>query len=162
WAAMAAVEFSHRPVAGIAGAIDLLSEVKPGQELELSAELDTVDTEAVAYGGTARVNGVPVLQLRHCVGPMLPLPELDDPRAVPARFKVLCGPGAVSGAFGGAPILAFEQIENDANQAMRAIFRVPDSAPLFLDHFAFRPVFPGSLLMHMNIRLAAALAEKAL
>jgi hypothetical protein len=37
WAAMSAVDFSHRPVAGIAGTIELLSTVRPGQVLELAA-----------------------------------------------------------------------------------------------------------------------------
>ena len=43
WAAMAAVGFSHRPVAGIAGSIELLSAVRPGQNLDLAAELESVD-----------------------------------------------------------------------------------------------------------------------
>jgi 3-hydroxyacyl-[acyl-carrier-protein] dehydratase len=37
---------------------------------------------------------------------------------------------------------------------------VPASAPLFADHFPRRPVFPGTLLMHMNLQLAAALAAE--
>src|SRR5262245_32305929 len=61
WAAMAATQFECRPVAGVAGTIELLSPVRPGQELELAAELESVDTEAVAYGGTASINGTPVL-----------------------------------------------------------------------------------------------------
>jgi hypothetical protein len=40
WAAMAAVEFGQRPVAGLAGSIELLGEPRPGQVLELAAGLD--------------------------------------------------------------------------------------------------------------------------
>src|SRR5580698_4896115 len=71
WSAMAAMDFKLRPVAGIAGAVELLSPVRPGQRLELAAELESVDSEAIAYGGTAQVGGVPVVRLAHCVGPML-------------------------------------------------------------------------------------------
>ena len=55
WSAMAAVDFKYRPVAGLAGNIELLSPVRPGQTLELAAELETADTEAVVYGSAARL-----------------------------------------------------------------------------------------------------------
>src|SRR5262245_29474842 len=69
--AMAALDFKYRPVAGIAAKIEFLNLVKPGDELELTADLDTVDAEAVSYSGLATVNGRPAIRLEHCVGPML-------------------------------------------------------------------------------------------
>src|SRR5215472_2488504 len=63
WAAMKAVDFTHRPVAGIAGRIELLSMVRPGQVLDLSAELESVDTDSVGYCGIASVNGSTVIRL---------------------------------------------------------------------------------------------------
>src|SRR5688572_1226613 len=56
WAAIAALDFKSRPVAGLAGSIDLLSEVHPGQVLELAADLETVDADAAAYDGTAHAD----------------------------------------------------------------------------------------------------------
>src|SRR5882762_5562483 len=82
WSAMAALNFERRPVAGLAATIELLAPVRPGQVLELAAELESVDAEAVAYGGTAHADGKPVLRLHHCVGPMLSQEEFDDPQAV--------------------------------------------------------------------------------
>src|SRR6266478_8669227 len=73
WAAMAAVNFERRPVAGLAGAIDLGKPVRPGQVLQLSADLETIDEEAVAYSGLASVDGIPVVRLHNCVGPMVPV-----------------------------------------------------------------------------------------
>ena len=89
WAAMAAMDFKCRPVAGLAGMIDLLSPARPGQVLELAADLETVDIEAVAYGGTAQASGIPVIRMQHCVGPMMPLEEFDDPQSLRERFAVL-------------------------------------------------------------------------
>jgi 3-hydroxymyristoyl/3-hydroxydecanoyl-(acyl carrier protein) dehydratase len=161
WAAMAAVNFERRPVAGIAGSIELLSAVRPGQVLELAAELESVDAEAVAYGGTARADGVPVIQLQQCVGPMLPLEEFDDPQAVRDRFALLCGPGAVPGGFRSVAGLALDRTDGEAGQRLRATLQVPPaSAVWFADHFPRRPVFPGSLLMHANLQLAAALTAE--
>ena len=159
-AAMAAVDFKFRPVAGLAGRIELLSLVRPGQVLELTAELETVDTEAVAYGGTAEADGIPVIRLQHCVGPMIPIEEFDDPQALRARFALLQGDGAVPGAFGGLPSFALEPAGGEPGQSLRATLHVPASAPFFADHFPRRPVFPGALLMNANLELAAALAAQ--
>jgi len=160
WAAMAATRFEYRPVAGVAGTIELLSTVRPGQELELAAELESVDTEAVAYDGTASANGTTVLRLQNCVGPMMPLADFDDPQDVRERFTLLCDGGAAPGGFGGVPDLSLERTGHESGQWIRARLQVPASAVLFLDHFPRRPVFPGSLLMETNLQLAAAMVTE--
>ena len=160
WASMSTVNFELRPVAGLAGGIVLLKPVHPGQILDLAADLETVDTEAVAYGGTAQVEGAPVIRLEHCVGPMAPGAEFDDPQMLRDRFAVLRGPGAEAGAFGGLPIIALERTGGESGQAARATLQVPTSAPFFGDHFPRRPVFPGTLLMDKNLELAAGLAAE--
>jgi len=158
WAAMAAVDFKCRPLAGLAGHITLLSSVRPGQVLEMMAELESVDTEAVAYGGTAQADGIPVMRLEHCVGPMMPLEQFDDPQALRDRFALLCGDGASPGAFRGVDSLALAHTGGETGQSMRATLHVPVSAPFFGDHFPRRPLFPGTLLMGTNLELASSLA----
>jgi 3-hydroxymyristoyl/3-hydroxydecanoyl-(acyl carrier protein) dehydratase len=160
WAAMAAVDFKSRPVAGLAASIELLAPVRPGQVLELSAELETVDNEAAAYGGAAYANGIPVIRLQHCVGPMLPIEEFDDPQLLRGRFALLQGAGAVPGAFGGLPSIDLAPTQGDAAHSLHATLQVPTSAPFFQDHFPRHRVFPGALLMHSNLELAAALAVR--
>jgi 3-hydroxyacyl-[acyl-carrier-protein] dehydratase len=160
WGAMQAVDFKRRPVAGLAGEIELLSPVRPGDVLELAADLETVDIDAAAYAGTAHTNGKLVIRLQHCVGPMMPLEEFDDPKLLHERFTLLQGAGATPGGFRGMPSieLMIHPNENDG-QSLRATLRVPDSAPFFGDHFPRRPVFPGTLLMNSKLELAAALAR---
>jgi 3-hydroxymyristoyl/3-hydroxydecanoyl-(acyl carrier protein) dehydratase len=158
WGAMSAVDFQRRPVAGLAGAIDLLSPVRAGQILELVATLESIDNEAISYRGEAHVHGSPVIRLHDCVGPMIPVEDFDDPQALRDRFALLCGSGAIPGAFRGVPALTLEPTGGEPGQSLRASFQVPSSAPLFADHFPRRPVFPGSLLMHLNLQLAASLA----
>ena len=158
WAAMAAVNFETRPVAGIAGKIELLGSAQPGQTLELQADLESVDREAVAYGGTALVNGDPVLRLEHCVGPMLPMEEFEDPQVARARFALLRADGAKPGTFPGLPMVAAAPMAGEAGKWLRARLEVPGAAPFFADHFPRRPVFPGTLLMHANLQLVNALA----
>src|SRR5262245_32936335 len=70
WAAMAKSNFERRPVAGLAGKIELLGTVHPGQVLELEADLQSVDDDAAAYGGLAHAGGKPIIRLQDCVGPM--------------------------------------------------------------------------------------------
>src|SRR6266404_4320427 len=160
WAAMAAVDFQRRPVAGLAGRIDLLGVVRPGQTLELEAQLESVDAEAVAYGGMASAGGVPVIRLEHCVGPMVPLEEFDDPQAVRERFGLLRNGSANHGGFDTLPSLGLERTGGETGKWARATLQVPSTAAFFADHFPRRAVFPGSLLMHTNLALAATLADQ--
>jgi 3-hydroxymyristoyl/3-hydroxydecanoyl-(acyl carrier protein) dehydratase len=160
WSAMAAVGFTHRPVAGIAGRIELISEVRPGQVLDLAADLESVDTESAGYSGTASVEGRTVIRLSGCVGPMVPVADFDDPQALQDRFALLCKQGATPGAFGGVPALELERANGEPSQSAHAILQVPAQAPFFADHFPRRPVFPGTLLMHANLQTAALLARE--
>lgn len=160
WAAMAAVDFKSRPVAGIAGRVELLGAVQPGQTLELGANLESVDAEAVAYHGIASVDGQPVLRLHNCVGPMLPVEDFDDPQALRDRYAVLNSVGAARGAFLGLPDLAPEDVILADGTTMRANLQVPMEAPFFNDHFPRRPVFPGSLLMQNMLCLVSQLAAQ--
>lgn len=162
WSAMAKIDFSHRPVAGLAGRVELLREVRPGDTLELSAELENADTSDVAYGGCASVNGESVLRLHHCMGPMVAIGEFDDPDLLRARLALLRGEGAVPGAFAatGVPFFSLDglAVEEGPQMKARATLQVPAQAAFFGDHFPKRPVFPGTLLMNMNLKLVTALA----
>jgi 3-hydroxymyristoyl/3-hydroxydecanoyl-(acyl carrier protein) dehydratase len=160
WAAMAEVRFTHRPVAGIAGTIELLSAVGPGQLLDLAVDLESVDEEMIGYSGTAHTAGVPVVRLKNCVGPMVPLQDFDDPAAVQGRFTMLNRGGAAPGAFAGLPVLDLRRVNGEVGLSARAELRVPAQALFFGDHFPRRPVFPGTLLMHANLQTAAMLAAE--
>ncbi len=154
WIAMARVGFRLRPVAGLAGETRFLGEVKPGQRLDLEVEIERCDDEAVAYGGCARVAGTKVLELSHCLGPMLPLADFDAPEVVERRFELLREDGAPGGRFGGVEPPAVQVIERQPGERVRAAMQVPTAAPFFADHFPRRPVFPGTLLLDSQIRLA--------
>jgi 3-hydroxymyristoyl/3-hydroxydecanoyl-(acyl carrier protein) dehydratase len=160
WVAMAQVDFRFRPVAGLAGETKFLGDATPGQTLELEIEIDSCDDEAVAYGGRARAGGAKILELAHCVGPMLPLEEFDAPEAVRERFDVLRGRGAPQGRFRGVERLELAVIDRQAGERLRAGIQIPASGAFFADHFPRRPVFPGTLLLDAQIRLALDLASE--
>ncbi len=162
WSAMAKIDFQFRPVAGIAGGIDFLAPVEPGQTLELSAQLDQSDEEAVSYCGTAKVNDCEVLRLEHCLGPMVPMSDYDDYQAMHDRYDLIRSSGATPGAFSGVPDFTFIRNEEESipGELAVATFSVPQSAPFFGDHFPRNPVFPGTLLMDTNQKFAETLAAE--
>ena len=160
WAAMAVVNFDQRPVAGLAGYMELLPAPRPGQVLELAADLENVDAGSVEYRGTAHVDGRLVMRLRDCVGPMLRLADFDEPQALRMRFDELCRDGANRKGSPELPRLTLARTGGDPGRHVSATFQVPSEAPLFADHFPRRHVFPGSLLMHLKLQLGAALASE--
>jgi 3-hydroxymyristoyl/3-hydroxydecanoyl-(acyl carrier protein) dehydratase len=160
WVAMSAIEFRGRPVAALAAETRFHGEVFPGQILELGVEIDHCDDEAVAYGGWAVVNGHQVTELEHCLGPMLPAEEFDAPEALRERFALIYGSGAPPGRFPGVDLAAPVVTEHTPGRSLRATLQVPRSAPFFGDHFPRRPVFPATLLLDAQMRLAARLAAE--
>ncbi len=161
WVAMAHVGYRGRPVAALARETRFLREVKPGGALDLAVEIESCDDEAVAYRGWAQVGGARVLELNDCLGSMLPVGEFDAPEELAARFDLLCGPGAEPGRFHGvaAPRVVSQQCV--PGRSAIAMLYVPTEAPFFRDHFPRRPVFPATLLLNEQIRLAMTLASEA-
>jgi 3-hydroxymyristoyl/3-hydroxydecanoyl-(acyl carrier protein) dehydratase len=160
WAGMAAVNFDQRPVAGLAGCIELLPAPRAGQVLELAADLENVDAESAEYSGSAHVDGRLVMRLQDCVGPMMRMADFDDPQALRKRYEELCRAGAGPGSSLDLSLLTLERNGGDPGRHVSATFQVPSEAPFFADHFPRRHVFPGSLLMHLNLKLGAALASE--
>jgi 3-hydroxymyristoyl/3-hydroxydecanoyl-(acyl carrier protein) dehydratase len=162
WVAMARIEFRGRPVAALANETIFHGAVAPGSRLELEVELESCDDDAVAYSGCARVGGAQVIELRHCLGPMLPVQDFDAPEALRERFALLCAGGAPSGRFRGVALPELIGLSGVAGKSARALLQVPESAPFFADHFPRRPVFPATLLLDNQIRLAMDLAREAI
>lgn len=162
WGAMAALDFAWRPVAGLAAATRYHAAVKPGDTLELQAQIQRCDAEAVAYRARATIGGALALELLDCVGPMLPLAEFDDPAALRADLARLEGEGAPAGRFAGVPEPQFEAVDEEPGRRRSARLQVPVDAPLFGDHFPRRPVYPGTLLLDALAVLALPLARAAL
>jgi 3-hydroxymyristoyl/3-hydroxydecanoyl-(acyl carrier protein) dehydratase len=53
-------------------------------------------------------------------------------------------------------------LDGSPGEGLRATLQIPASAPSFADHFPWRPVFPGSLLLEAQLRLAAQLVRRGL
>jgi 3-hydroxymyristoyl/3-hydroxydecanoyl-(acyl carrier protein) dehydratase len=105
WVAMDKRDYRGRPVAALATETVFEGSAAPGDLLELDVAIDDCDDEVIAYGGWAKVNGRRVIELRHCLGPMVPVEDLDSPQALRDRFALLRGRGATAGAFRGvAPV----------------------------------------------------------
>jgi 3-hydroxymyristoyl/3-hydroxydecanoyl-(acyl carrier protein) dehydratase len=160
WVAMDQLQFAKRPVAGIAGHVIFHGDARPADSVALEVELASCDDTAVVYDGRARAGDGVILELKDCMGPMLPLEEFDDPDAVRQRFAALCGEGLPPYSAAELDELYIAP-EPDGDYAVTAILHVPESSHFFPDHFPRRPVLPGSLLLDAQIRLAMALLRQA-
>jgi 3-hydroxymyristoyl/3-hydroxydecanoyl-(acyl carrier protein) dehydratase len=161
WVSMEHIGYRGRPVAALAGETRFFGNVKPGDTLQLTVDIDDVDDDAVSYRGWADVNGVRVIELNDCLGPMLPVAEFDAPEALRQRFALLRGVGAPPDRFHGVVDPTVKVVEHVRGESVRATMQVPESAPFFADHFPRRPVFPATLLLNAQIGLASTLAREA-
>jgi 3-hydroxymyristoyl/3-hydroxydecanoyl-(acyl carrier protein) dehydratase len=161
WTAMEKIDFRGRPVAALATETIFHGDVAPGSQLALAVEVASCDDEAIAYGGEASVDGVRVIELRDCLGPMLPVADFDAPEALRERLRLLRTEGAPAGRFHGVATPTLSMLEGEPGRVSRASLDIPVSAPFFADHFPRRPVFPATLLLDSQIRLALDLARAA-
>jgi 3-hydroxymyristoyl/3-hydroxydecanoyl-(acyl carrier protein) dehydratase len=163
WAAMAQLDFAVRPVAGLADETLYARTAVAGETLELEAQLERCDVDAVAYGGRARIGEATVCELVHCVGPMLPMTEFDDPGAMRADYALLAGAGATANRFGGVPAPRLTPLAHEPGVRREVRLDVPGEQEVayFADHFPRRPVFPGTLLMDAVAGVAVELAAEA-
>lgn len=159
WVAMSKVDFRGRPVAALATETQFHRDVRPGQTLQLGVDIEDCDDDAVAYGGWARVDGNTVIELNHCLGPMLPVEQFDSPDALRERLEVLRGRGAVTGRFNGVDAIPLRRDELIPGKSSLATLAVPERAAFFADHFPRRPVFPATLLLDTQMRMAVELGE---
>lgn len=162
WLGMAHTDFQRRPVAALAGETRIVRPALPGQYLDLGVEVESIDADAIAYRGWARVRDAAIIELERCVGPMLPMEDFDAPELVRRQFALLTGAGAQSGRFIGVAPLPVVAIDSEPGKRTRAALHVPTAAPFFADHFPRRAVFPATLLLDTQIRLATELAEEIL
>jgi 3-hydroxymyristoyl/3-hydroxydecanoyl-(acyl carrier protein) dehydratase len=154
WIAMSHIGFRGRPVAALATETRFLRQAKPGDVLDLHVDIHDVDDDAVAYQGHADIRGERAIELVDCLGPMLPLEDFDDPRAMAERFALLVDGGASPHRFPGVQRPA---IVRDGNTAR---LDVPQRAAFFDDHFPRRNVFPATLMLDAQIELALAVARE--
>ena len=147
WAAMHALDFRVRPVAGLAGETRYGRGFGPGDTLELEVDLESATESDVAYHGRALVGGEVALVLEHALGPMLPCGEFDDPDAMRADFATLAGGGAPPDRFSGVEVPEVDIEALEPGRSLRGRLAIPADAPYFADHFPRRPVFPATLLM---------------
>jgi 3-hydroxymyristoyl/3-hydroxydecanoyl-(acyl carrier protein) dehydratase len=161
WVSMDFIDFRGRPVAALASETRYLGNAIPGRTLDLEVDLASCDDEAVAYSGRASLSGQVIVELIDCLGPMLPVAEFDDPAALRERLALLRGKGATPGRFRGVTAPPVAIVENQPGERLLAILDVPTDAPFFHDHFPRRPVFPATLLLDSEIRLALDLASQA-
>lgn len=161
WTAMARIEFRGRPVAALASETRFARDVQPGQVLDLTVDIDDCDDAAVAYHGEASVAGVRVIELRDCLGPMLPVADFDDPVAMAARLALLQREGAPPGRFHGVPLLRATRIAVAEHGVAEGTLQVPAEAAFFADHFPRRPVFPATLLLDAQLALAQAMLAES-
>jgi 3-hydroxymyristoyl/3-hydroxydecanoyl-(acyl carrier protein) dehydratase len=161
WVSMAHIDFRGRPVAALATETRFHGEAVPGRMLDLAVEIESCDADTVAYSGHAEVGGRRISELVDCLGPMLPVADFDSPDALRERFALLCDGGAPPGRFPGVRLPDVTPVLRVAGRSLEAMLHVPATSPYFSDHFPRRAVFPATLLLDSQIRLAIDLAREA-
>lgn len=162
WVAMLRADFEKRPVAAKAGDVRVLGVVHPGDLLELEIEAKSCKNLAIAYAGEARVSGRTVVELREAAGAMMPMALFDAPAAARARFAAMRGEGLPPRRFPDRADFAPRIVSRtDAADRIVAELEAPPPGGFYDDHFPLRPVYPATLLLDAQLRIATDLLPGA-
>ncbi len=164
WIAMARSAFRSRAVAALVGSLVLPPGRVARGVLELSVDIDRTDQRAILYRGAVRSAAGVCGELRRCLGPLLPMADLDDPERARRLYEELRGdtPQVLWSPADPLPHLAVRDSEAVGDAARRAWVDVPAAAPFFADHFPRRPVLPATLLVQAMTDLAIEVAAPVL
>jgi len=158
WVAMQRASFERRPVAARADDVRVFGTITPGDLLELAIRVKSCRSVAIAYEGECLVGGRTLVELRGAVGAMLPMSEFESPETARARFEALRAGGLPPREFPGRAAFAPRVISRKvADGRIEAELEAAPPGPLYADHFERRPVYPATLLLDAQLRLALAL-----
>lgn len=159
WMAVHESGGESRPVAARVGEVRILGDATPGETLDLEVELRSARRSAIAYEGRARMGAVTIVEMESSVGAMLPMAELEQPGAARARLARLLGPGLERRPLPRVEALAPRvlRLERGPGPSLVGEIEVAGPGPLYADHFPLRPVYPATLLLDAQIRLATEL-----
>lgn len=166
WSVMAAVDFSARPVAGVASQVNIYDDAYVGDSIFLETTIDQLDESAVQYHSVAKVNDKTIFTIESALGPMLPMQDFIDPAVARNQFNLINRPGEWS-----ALPVSQQNLHQDVKTSLAeasydhiidwqrgekvvAQKNVSLLAPYFIDHFPRKPVLPLTMLLSCNIDLA--------
>ena len=145
WVTMAALDFRSRPVAGVAADVKFGAAVRPGQTLDLRAEIHNYDDgrrRLQRLGPCRRRAGRGDRAQR---GPDAAERGVRQPRSDARALRVAVRSGRAGRTVPRRPRArparspSWFQVER-----VRALLQVPHEAAFFSDHFPRRQVFPGN------------------
>lgn len=169
WVIVAARDFTVKPVITAVDSYRCCGHVSPGDQLEVSGEIESFSPESALAHGRIVCCGRTVIEIEHAVCYLYPLSELDPPEDARRQFGTLYTPGyPVPGTDSGA-LLQREHIPLPAIALVDRVFRSEDPNRLsgiknitateeyFRDHFPRKPIVPGVVIMESMIDLGAQL-----
>jgi 3-hydroxymyristoyl/3-hydroxydecanoyl-(acyl carrier protein) dehydratase len=164
WIVMDRCDFRSRPVAALVGSLTLSGREPLTGEIDLSIEIERTDRRAVLYGGTARRGGSVIGELRHCLGPLLPMEQFDDPDRPRALYERLRSgaPQELWAPADALPALRIEPGAMGADGERSSTVVVPAGAAFLADHFPRLPVLPATMLIQAMSDLAVEVAAERL
>lgn len=179
WNVMDALSFTKRPVAGLADEVNIFDEVRVGETLRMKANIIQLDDEAVEYHGEAFVGSNKIVELRHAIGPMMPMEQMNDKAEVLRQFEQLMqdiDSFSLEEQTASSTSVLYPQIGNSISTNQYCCFDritqleqsdmcvaeklVSRSAPYFADHFPHKPVLPLTILLACKIEFAQLYLQK--
>jgi len=131
----------------------------PGRRIDLEVAIRSCKQVAVSYEGVARLGGEILVELVDAAGAMVPMDDFEAPEEARARFERLLADGLPPRRFPDQARFAARVLSRqlDPGRRLTAELEVAPGGDLYRDHFPRRAVYPATLLLDAQLRLALEL-----
>jgi 3-hydroxymyristoyl/3-hydroxydecanoyl-(acyl carrier protein) dehydratase len=179
WNVMEALDFTKRPVAGVASSAMVYRPAYVGETLLLESYIDSLDDQAVQYHSIARVGDEIVFKIDGALGPLLPMQDFIDEPQVRQQYAEINRPGEwpycsllktvqmivaeehVSSPQANSSFFFDAILSHEPGIRLTAVKHISRAAPYFPDHFPKKPVLPLTVLLECKLNLAQTFIQLA-
>jgi 3-hydroxyacyl-[acyl-carrier-protein] dehydratase len=173
WIVVQARDFTVKPVITIVDAYSCTGHIRPGDQLEVTGDIEQMSQESVLAHGAILVNGRPLIRLDHAVAYLYPLEELDPPEQARRQFANLYRegyplprPAGPAGLREQVPLRTRQWVDRYIDEAspdrLGGLKNITATEDFFNDHFPRKPILPGVVMLEALISLGAELARRTL
>lgn len=174
WLVIYTKDFSAKPIAVMIDKTKFHDVIRPGDQLFIRAEINSMHKDEALCSGTAEVNGKIVTELHNGICAFIPIEELEDTLTVKRKFLSLFGRKNLHEFLKDADLksrdnsylnsdnnfnlnLMDKVVEIEIGKRVRGIKNITMTEDFIVDHFPKKHVMPGTMIVESFIQLSEKL-----
>ena len=179
WLVIYTKDFSAKPIAVMLDKTKFYGEIRPGDQLLIKAEINSIHKDEALCSGVAEVNGKIVTELDNGICAFIPIEELEDTLTVKTKFLSLFGRKNLHEFLNDADLkseynsylnsdnnfnlnLIDKVVEIELGKRIQGIKSITMTEDFIVDHFPKKHIMPGAMIVESFVQLSEKLLSETI